>query len=201
MARVSPIMLIPPVIFAGFVALAAIGMFRDDPEALPSAREGQSAPPVVLSEFPSHESFDDARLRTPGVKLVNFWASWCAPCRVEHPNLSALAAEGVEVLGVNYKDETSNAVKFLSELGDPYAALGRDPEGKMALDWGVYGVPETYVIDGEGTILMRFAGPITQRVIAEKLRPLLKKAEKSAEVSGSEPIPAGDGQHLSGDEG
>ncbi|MGD9865764.1 MAG: DsbE family thiol:disulfide interchange protein, partial [Pseudodonghicola sp.] len=112
-------------------------------------------------------------------KLVNFWASWCAPCRVEHPNLAALAAEGVEILGVNYKDDAAKAGAFLAELGDPYAALGRDPEGRMALDWGVYGVPETYVIDGKGTILMRFAGPVTQRVIDEKLRPVLERAAKA----------------------
>ena len=179
MAKISPMMIIPPVIFAGFVALAAIGMFRDDPEALPSTLTGKPAPAVALSAFPGREGFDDGALRDGGVKLVNFWASWCAPCRVEHPNLAALAAEGVEILGVNYKDDAAKAGAFLAELGDPYAALGRDAEGRMALDWGVYGVPETYVIDGKGTILMRFAGPVTQRVIDEKLRPVLEQAAKA----------------------
>ena len=176
MAKITPLMMIPPVIFAGFVALAAVGMFRDDPEALPSTLTGKQAPTVALSTFPGRDGFDDAALRDGKVKLVNFWASWCAPCRVEHPNLTALAAEGITILGVNYKDKPANASKFLSELGDPYAAIGADAEGRMALDWGVYGVPETYVIDGDGTILMRFAGPVTQRVIAERLRPLLTKA-------------------------
>lgn len=174
--KISPLMIIPPLIFAGFVILAGIGMFRDDPQSLPSAREGQAAPPVQLSEFPSRKGFGDADLRDGRVKLVNFWASWCAPCRVEHPNLAALAEEGIEILGINYKDDPAKAQAFLDELGDPYAAIGADGSGRMAIDWGVYGVPETYVIDGDGTILMRFAGPVTQRVIAERLRPVLQAA-------------------------
>lgn len=176
MAKVSPLMVVPPLIFGGFVLLAAVGMFRDDPEALPSARAGQLAPPVVLTEFAGKQGFDDATLRDGTVKLVNYWASWCAPCRVEHPNLEALAKEGITILGVNYKDDPIKANAFLDELGDPYTAIGRDQNGRMGLDWGVYGVPETYVIDGKGTILMRFAGPVTQRVIEEKLRPAMAEA-------------------------
>lgn len=176
MAKISPLMVIPPLIFGGFVALAAVGMFRDDPESLPSAREGQPAPPVVLTEFPGKPGFSDETLRDGTVKLVNYWASWCAPCRVEHPNLEALAQEGIPIYGVNYKDSLGNAQAFLSELGDPYAGIGQDENGRMALDWGLYGVPETYVIDGDGVVVLRFAGPITQRVIAETLRPALEKA-------------------------
>ncbi|WP_424986624.1 DsbE family thiol:disulfide interchange protein [Microbulbifer sp. S227A] len=177
MARISPLMIAPPLIFAGFALLAAVGMFRDDPEALPSARKDQPAPPVVLSELPGKVPFDDATLREDGVKLVNYWASWCAPCRVEHPNLEALADEGLPIYGVNYKDEPANATGFLAELGDPYARIGADRDGRMALDWGVYGVPETYLIDGSGTILLRIAGPVTQRVIDETLRPAIEAAK------------------------
>ncbi|WP_171204988.1 DsbE family thiol:disulfide interchange protein [Ruegeria sp. HKCCA0235A] len=176
MAKISPLMIAPPLIFGAFAVLAGIGMFREDPNALPSAREGQPAPPVVLSEFPEKKLFDDATLRDGEVKLVNYWASWCAPCRAEHPNLEALAAEGIPVYGINYKDQLGNAQAFLTELGDPYAAIGRDEKGRMALDWGLYGVPETYVVDGDGTIIFRFAGPITQRVIENTLRPALEKA-------------------------
>ncbi|MEP3333424.1 DsbE family thiol:disulfide interchange protein [Sedimentitalea sp.] len=176
MAKISPLMIAPPLIFAGFALLAAVGMFRDDPEALPSARKGQPAPPVVLTELPNKVSFDDATLRGDGVKLVNYWASWCAPCRVEHPNLEVLAEEGLPIYGVNYKDETANAMSFLTELGDPYARVGADLEGRMALDWGVYGVPETYLIDDSGTILLRIAGPVTQRIIDETLRPAIEAA-------------------------
>ncbi|MEP4038471.1 DsbE family thiol:disulfide interchange protein [Pseudophaeobacter sp.] len=176
MAKFSPLMALPIVVFASFVGLAVTGMYRDDPEALPSAREGQPAPAVELTEFVGKELFDDANLRDGEVKLVNYWASWCAPCRVEHPSLEALAQEGIKIYGVNYKDQQGNAASFLQELGDPYAAIGRDEKGRMALDWGVYGVPETYVVDGSGKIVLRFAGPITERVIETTLRPALDKA-------------------------
>ena len=176
MAKISPLMIAPPLIFAGFVLMAAIGMFRDDPNSLPSARVGQVAPPVVLTELPGKVSFDDAALRDGTVKLVNFWASWCAPCRIEHPNLQALSDEGIAIYGINYKDDPAKALAFMTELGDPYAAIGVDASGRMGLDWGVYGVPETFVIDGNGTILLRFAGPLTQRAIETTLRPALAKA-------------------------
>jgi cytochrome c biogenesis protein CcmG/thiol:disulfide interchange protein DsbE len=169
-------MIAPPAIFAAFALLAGIGMFREDKDALPSAREGQSAPPVVLTELPGKTPFTDSDLRDGKVKLVNYWASWCAPCRVEHPHLEALADEGLPIYGINYKDDPANALGFLDELGDPYAAIGADASGRMALDWGVYGVPETYVIDGDGTIILRFAGPVTARVVETTLRPALQKA-------------------------
>ena len=176
MARVPPLIVAPLLIFGAFVGLFGISMFRDDPNALHSAREGQPAPPVVLTEFAGKPGFEDSTLRNGEVKLVNYWASWCAPCRVEHPNLQALSNEGIPVFGVNYKDKLDNAEAFLAELGDPYTGVGRDEQGRMGLDWGVYGVPETYVIDEDGTIVLRFAGPITQRVIESTIRPALEKA-------------------------
>lgn len=176
MARLSPLMIAPPAIFAALVITFGVGMFREDPDALPSAREGQSAPPVQVTALGDKAIFADADLRDGEVKLVNFWASWCAPCRVEHPNLEALSAEGLTILGVNYKDEPGNALGFLDELGDPYAAIGADGSGRMGLDWGLYGVPETYVIDGNGQVILRFAGPLTQRAIEERLRPALDQA-------------------------
>lgn len=177
MTKFSPLMAIPVAVFASFVGLAVVGMYREDPESLPSARQGQPAPPVVLTEFPGKAGFDDATLRDGEVKLVNYWASWCAPCRVEHPSLEALSKEGLKIYGVNYKDQLENAEAFLEELGDPYAGIGRDERGRMALDWGVYGVPETYVIDGNGKIVLRFAGPITERVIESTIRPALEEAK------------------------
>lgn len=178
MSRISPLMLLPPLIFFGLVGLFIIGMQRDDPDALPSALEGQPAPSVALQLLGALDGFDDATLRTDGVKLVNFWASWCAPCRVEHPNLQTLADEGLAIYGVNYKDDPENALGFLEELGNPYTAVGADFTGRMALNWGLYGVPETYVLDREGTIVLRFAGPITQRIMESTIRPAIEAAAK-----------------------
>lgn len=176
MPKISPLMILPPALFVAFVAMAGIGMWRDDPEALPSAREGQTAPPLQLTEMQGKEMFTADTLRDGKVKLVNFWASWCAPCRVEHPNLDVLSREGIPIYGINYKDDPANAAAFLDELGDPYVAIGVDGQGRTALDWGLYGVPETYVVAGDGTIILRFAGPVTQRVISETLRPALDAA-------------------------
>lgn len=169
-------MLVPPVAFAGLAVAFAIGLQREDPDQLPSALQGKQAPGVQLTVLGDFPLFDDATLRDGEVKLVNFWASWCAPCRVEHPNLTQLADEGITILGVNYKDDPEKALGFLAELGNPYAASGADPQGRMALDWGLYGVPETYVIDGKGNIVLRFAGPVTQRVMESDIRPALAKA-------------------------
>ncbi len=169
-------MVAPPVIFAGLAALFFFGMQRENPDALPSALEGKPAPAVNVTALGDKELVTDADLRNDGVKLVNYWASWCAPCRVEHPNLEELAQEGITVYGVNYKDNAANALRFLDELGDPYSGIGADAQGRMALEWGVYGVPETYVIDGEGRIVLRFAGPITDRVLENDIRPAIEAA-------------------------
>lgn len=117
------------------------------------------------------------------VKLVNYWASWCAPCRAEHPNLVALADEGLPIYGINYKDDPDKALAFLAELGNPYKAVSADDTGRTAIDWGLYGVPETYVLAGDGTVILRFAGPITQRSLEDTIRPAI--AEASAQTAGS----------------
>lgn len=176
MAKVKPLMLLPPSIFLGLAVLFWVGMQRENPDELPSALAGQAAPAVELTSLGDEAAFTDADLRNGQPKLLNYWASWCAPCRVEHPNLEKLAQQGVPIYGVNYKDKPENALKFLDELGTPYVAMGADPNGKMALNWGVYGVPETYLIDGDGTILMRHAGPITQRVLDGPFGDAMKKA-------------------------
>jgi cytochrome c biogenesis protein CcmG/thiol:disulfide interchange protein DsbE len=169
-------MVLPPIVFAGFVALVWVGMYREDPDALPSTMEGRAAPAVVVEPLGEGPVLSDAVLREAGVKLVNFWASWCAPCRAEHPMLVELAEGGVPVHGVNYKDKPENALGFLEELGDPFSAMGADASGRMGLDWGLYGVPETFVIDGDGEVVLGWAGPITRKVMDETIRPAIEKA-------------------------
>ncbi|WP_439110323.1 DsbE family thiol:disulfide interchange protein [Lentibacter sp.] len=178
MAKISPMMLAPPLIFLALAGLLSFGLFRNDPDALPSTFVGQMAPPVVSAPLGSKATFDNSDLLKDEVKLVNFWASWCAPCRVEHPHLNALAKESVPIYGVNYKDKATNALKFLDDLGDPYAAVIADEKGRpMSLNWGVAGVPETFVIDSDGKVLLRWAGPITERVMENTIRPAIAKAQ------------------------
>ncbi|PPB79994.1 cytochrome c biogenesis protein CcmG/thiol:disulfide interchange protein DsbE [Albidovulum inexpectatum] len=180
MARLSPMVLVPPVLFAGLAALFFVGMQREDPDALPSALQGREAPAVAGTPLGDLPRFEDADLRDGQVKLVNFWASWCAPCRAEHPVLEKMTGDGVTILGVNYKDKPDAALGFLTELGNPYAAVIADDKGRMGIDWGIYGVPETFVIDGQGRIVLRFAGPITQRSLESDILPAIAQARGEA---------------------
>ena len=176
MPKIPLLALLPPVIFAGIAALFLGGMFREDPNALPSTLEFQSVPEFEIALLDGMPEFDPDMLLEPGVKLVNFWASWCAPCRVEHPNLMLLANEGIPVFGINYKDDKNKALSFLGELGDPYKAVGADPKGRAAIEWGVYGVPETFVVDGNGRVILRFAGPVTDVILEKRIRPAIATA-------------------------
>jgi cytochrome c biogenesis protein CcmG/thiol:disulfide interchange protein DsbE len=170
--RLSPWVAAPPVIFLAIAALFAFGLKREDADGLPSTMIGRDAPQLTttqLSDFPELTAVD---LQTDEIKLVNFWASWCGPCRVEHPTLEKLAKEGIVIHGINYKDQVGNATQFLQELGNPYTKLAKD-EGRTGLDWGLYGVPETFVIDSNGKVLLRHAGPVTGRVLEDVFRPIL----------------------------
>ncbi|MEM9523990.1 MAG: DsbE family thiol:disulfide interchange protein [Pseudomonadota bacterium] len=178
MVKSSVLTIAPVLIFAAVAAVFVAGTQRKNSDALPSALTQQPAPAIRVSALSDKTLLSDAMLRAPGVKLLNVWASWCAPCRVEHPTLTALAEEGVPIFGINYKDNPENALSFLRQLGDPYTAIGVDESGRTALDWGVYGVPETFVVTADGRIAFRFAGPITQRVLRERLRPAMEKAAR-----------------------
>jgi cytochrome c biogenesis protein CcmG/thiol:disulfide interchange protein DsbE len=167
---------LPPLAFAALAGLFLLGMQRENPDELPSAAEGRRAPALTVIPLGGAPLIDAAVLSAPGVKLVNFWASWCAPCRAEHPILSELAAEGLPVHGVNYKDKPAQALAFLADLGDPYATQGADDSGRTGLDWGLYGVPETFVIDGDGVVVLRFAGPITRQELERRIRPAIAAA-------------------------
>ena len=169
----KPLMFLPLIVMVGFVGASFWAMQRQDPDAMPSAFVGKEAPAVEIQPLGEAKGFTDADLRDGKVKLVNFWASWCAPCRVEHPNLKKLSENGTAIYGVNWKDTPEKALGFLGEMGDPFTALGQDPKNKMGLDWGVAGVPETFVIDGSGKVLARIAGPLTDDVITSQLAPLM----------------------------
>ncbi|MGR3758253.1 MAG: DsbE family thiol:disulfide interchange protein [Tranquillimonas sp.] len=175
--RVRLFALMVPLAVLAVVAGLWLGMSSRETDAAP-AQAGQAAPDLPLEPLGDHPVLDGAALRAPGVKVLNFWASWCAPCRAEHPSLVALAEEGVPVYGVNYKDTPENAEEFLSSLGNPYAAIGADRSGRVAMGWGLMGLPETFVIDGSGTIVLRFAGPITERSLNGTIRPAIEAARQ-----------------------
>jgi cytochrome c biogenesis protein CcmG/thiol:disulfide interchange protein DsbE len=167
---------LPPALFGLLAGLFLAGMFRDDPDGLPSTLVGRPAPPLALTALGDTPLLTDAALRGGGPVLVNFWASWCAPCRAEHPILVDLAAEGIPVHGVNVRDDPAKALAFLAELGNPYATVGADRTGRAALAWGTYGVPETFVLDGAGRVVLRYAGPITREILEQTIRPGLAAA-------------------------
>jgi cytochrome c biogenesis protein CcmG/thiol:disulfide interchange protein DsbE len=172
------LMLLPPLLFAVFAGLAWFALTRENPDELPSALIGRPAPSLAATTaLRDDPAVTDADLRAPGVKLVNFWASWCGPCRAEHPVLEELAAGGRTIIGINYKDDPEKALAFLAELGDPFAATGADTTGRAGLDWGIYGVPETFVIAPDGTVLLRHPGPLTRDLVDRRLQPAIAGAE------------------------
>ncbi len=176
MPRTPLPVLLPLAAFAALAGLLLAGVYREDPEALPSTLVGRAAPALNVAPFPQVREIDPDELTNGGVALVNFWASWCAPCRVEHPQLMRLKREGFDVLGINYKDDPRKARRFLDELGNPFKAAGADPGGRTAIEWGVYGVPETFVVDGRGRVVSRFAGPVTEQVLESRILPAAEAA-------------------------
>jgi cytochrome c biogenesis protein CcmG/thiol:disulfide interchange protein DsbE len=149
-----------------------------DPKGVPSALIGKPAPEFALTPLDGADrpALTSADLRAGGRPvLVNFFASWCVPCVIEHPQLMRLAKEGIPVLGVAYKDKPADALGFLQKHGTPYTKLGVDQPGRVAIDWGLYGVPETYLIDKDGIIRWRWAGPLAADTLTQELLPLLKR--------------------------
>ncbi|WP_295046554.1 DsbE family thiol:disulfide interchange protein [uncultured Paracoccus sp.] len=175
MARISPLVAIPPLAFAAMAAVFLWGMGRDDPETLPSALIGREAPAVPVTTLPGKTQLTDDMLRQPGVKLVNVWASWCPPCRAEHPTLTDLAGR-LPVYGIDLRDTDANALAFLAQDGDPFTAIATDPKGRGAIDWGVTAPPETFILDGEGRVLYRHAGPLVREDYTNRFLPQLEKA-------------------------
>ena len=153
------------------------GLNQGPPELLPSPLIGKSAPDFMLPAMDAGTpGFARADLGAGHVTVVNFWASWCAPCRVEQPILEALAAQkGVALYGIVYKDEPAKARAFLDELGNPFSRLIVDASGRSAIDWGVTGVPETFVVDGKGIIRQHYSGALTQEDLVGRILPAFGK--------------------------
>lgn len=172
--------LIPLLIFVALVALVAVPLMRGtDPAKPESAMIGRAAPDVTLpAALAGQNPFSTAALRgKPAV--VNFFASWCVPCQAEQPFLAKIAQEaGVDVYGVNYKDKPEALAPWLEKHGNPFAAIGADVDGRAAIEWGVYGVPETFIIDRHGVIRLRHVGPVTAREYESLFMPLLAEVKK-----------------------
>lgn len=168
----------PLIIFLALAALFLVRLFAGDPQKLPSAMIGRSVPEFSLPPLEGLRDipgFDGKSLAQGRPTLVNVFASWCVPCHQEHPILMGLAQSGaIDIVGINYKDETDNARRFLGAKGNPYRAVGVDRNGRTAIEWGVYGVPETFVVDGAGKIIFKHVGPISED-IAQKLVAMVKK--------------------------
>lgn len=174
MAR--PLLWLPPLIFAALALIFAFGMYRGNPEDLPSAFIGKPAPALPAAALDGYPVLAAADLTGGQVTLVNFWASWCPPCRAEHPTLQKLAADGVRVGGVNFKDTADQATAYLAENGNPFFAVAFDPKGRAAIDWGVTAPPETFIVGGDGTILFRFVGPLVGSDYEQRFLPALQAA-------------------------
>jgi cytochrome c biogenesis protein CcmG/thiol:disulfide interchange protein DsbE len=175
------IVLAPLLAFGAMAVMFAFALTKGDPSKLPSALIGKPAPALALTAI---EGVNDGPRAIPlltqddpvlsKVTVVNFWASWCGPCVEEHPHLIELARlPDVRVVGVNYKDLAANARRFLGRYGNPFAAIGADASGRTAIEWGVYGMPETFILDREGRIAFKHVGPITPEVMRSKLLPAI----------------------------
>ena len=180
------LVVLPLAVFIGLVVAFTFRLGNDDPSRLPSALIGRLAPATVL---PPLEGLNVGGALVPGlaagalggrVSVVNVWASWCVPCHDEAPLLEALHSDKrFQMVGINYKDVTENARRFLGRYGNPFDAVGVDANGRAAIEWGVYGVPETFVIGRDGKIAFRLVGPITTENIDSVLKREIEKALKA----------------------
>ncbi|MCL6619741.1 MAG: DsbE family thiol:disulfide interchange protein [Thermomonas hydrothermalis] len=172
---------LPLAVFALLAALLAAGVWmsrKPDRDALPSTLIGKPAPAFALPVLhdPSYTvKLSDLRGQP---FLLNVWGSWCVECRVEHPALTRLAeTKRIRVVGYNWKDEPADALRWLEQFGNPYMVVLSDVDGRTALDWGVYGAPETFLVDGQGIVRWKHVGPLTDELIARELLPLLAQIE------------------------
>ena len=176
-SRKRLVLYLPLAIFLGLALLFMSQLGVRDPSKLPSVLINKPVPEFALPQLEGlpGDGISDEKL-AKGVHVVNVWASWCGPCRQEHPFLMTLGEdERFTLAGLNYKDGAENARRFLGALGNPYATIGVDARGRTAIDWGVYGVPETFIVK-DGMIVHKFVGPLSAAAIAENFGPALEKA-------------------------
>ena len=182
--RSSLLVLMPAIVFAGLAALFAFALKTGDPSKLPSALIGKPAPAMTL---PGMDGLRENDVVVPGfatadltrgeVTVVNFFASWCVPCVQEHPVLIDLGRRpGVRIFGIDYKDPAPGGRRFLGRHGNPYAAVGVDDSGRSAIEWGVYGMPETFIVAGDGRIVLKHVGPMTPEILTAKILPAIAAA-------------------------
>jgi len=185
--RFSPFVLLPLAVFLGLVLLFSGRLFSGDPSKLPSALIGKPVPTFSLPPvegMANQAGLGDADLRQGHVTLVNMFASWCVPCHQEHAILMQLAQDqvlkeaGLRIVGIAYKDAPEKLRAFLDQNGDPYAQVGADRAGRTAIDFGLYGVPESFIIKGDGTIAYKFIGPMSEQALRDTILPEIAKAAK-----------------------
>jgi cytochrome c biogenesis protein CcmG/thiol:disulfide interchange protein DsbE len=184
-SRRNILVLLPLIVFLALAALFLVQLWSGDPSRLPSALIGKPAPHTDLPPLAGLTRDGNA---VPGLTnaafsdkltLVNVWASWCIPCADEVPFLEKLSKDKrVQLVGINYKDPADNARRFLNRYGNPFVAVGVDASGRTSIDWGVYGVPETYLIDRNGTIAYKLVGPVTAENLAGAIETEIVKALK-----------------------
>lgn len=182
---------LPLLAFAGLFALFFFRLGAGDISRIPSALIGKAAPEFDLPQFLLDSPSSPARVSNKdfaraGVTLLNVFASWCAPCHAEHPvlmtlaNDSALRDAGLILVGLAYKDEPGNTRRFLGAKGNPFQTIAVDATGRAAIEWGVYGVPETFIIGGDGTIAFKFVGPMTEEALARIIRPEIERSLRAS---------------------
>ena len=175
------LLLVPLLVLVALVGVFAVSLNRD-PSYIPSVLINKPAPDFALPPVAGtgQPGFDTDALKGH-VSLVNVFASWCVPCRDEHPVLMAIKDQiGVPIYGINQKDQADNAKAFLAELGDPYAAVGADSNGRASIDWGVYGVPETFVVNAKGIITAKIVGPLDPKTVDSTLKPAIAAAKAAS---------------------
>ncbi len=162
------------------------GLFSSS-DNLPSTLLGKPVPEFSLPPVQGRELGFSHRDLQGEVSIVNVFASWCVPCRIEHPLFMELASSGiVPIYGINYKDEPAQAEAWLAELGDPYTRTGSDIDGRVGIDWGVYGVPETFIVNGDGMIVYKHVGPLSRQDIDEEIQPLIQDLQANSKTEGNQ---------------